>query len=525
MSTPIKTKVLLPRASLADWQSSTRVLMAGELVLAYDGNGKFRLFEGDGKTFSAGVKELKLDAEQVVLSGDAEITLQQAIDDIKAAVANALSGVDGTGEGVVTGLTKDSNRVVAQFTNLSGTQAADGTTFNVITSITQGADGKITAVDGISALTEHQSLEDYYTKSETSSAAEIADGLTAAVATAEEYTNTVSAALSGAVDASIAAAVEALDVDDEAVTSQYVTGVSEADGKITVTRGTIALSDLTDSADIVTQDELDAAAESLSADYVEKIGTAKSEAIEAANSYTDDLSVEIYGALEDYALSNDVTALVGAVSATTLEDANGYTDDAAEALSADYVEKIGIAKSEAIEAANEYTDALSTAIDTKLEDFALSADVTALVSDVSAATLTAAESYTDTKVNELSGTLTAYVEKSALSISYDSTAKKIYLSGGSEVSEIDASDFIKDGMLSSATYDPTTHTIILTFNTDAGASPISVDVGSLVDTYTAGETNTIAMSVNDNEFTASVKNGSLLPEHLSADADWVFDCN
>ena len=335
----------------------------------------------------------------------------------------------------------------------------------------------------------------------------------------------MSAALSGAVDASIAAAVEALDVDDEAVTSQYVTGVSEADGKITVTRGTIALSDLTDSADIVTQDELDAAAESLSADYVEKIGTAKSEAIEAANSYTDDLSVEIYGALEDYALSNDVTALVGAVSATTLEDANGYTDDAAEALSADYVEKIGIAKSEAIEAANEYTDALSTAIDTKLEDFALSADVTALVSDVSAATLTAAESYTDTKVNELSGTLTAYVEKSALSISYDSTAKKIYLSGGSEVSEIDASDFIKDGMLSSATYDPTTHTIILTFNTDAGASPISVDVGSLVDTYTAGETNTIAMSVNDNEFTASVKNGSLLPEHLSADADWVFDCN
>ena len=98
MSTPIKTKVLLPRASWADWQSSTRVLNAGELVLAYDGAGKFRLFEGDGKTFAEGVKELKLDASQAVLSGDAEVTLQQAIEDLRAAVGNALSGVDGTGD-------------------------------------------------------------------------------------------------------------------------------------------------------------------------------------------------------------------------------------------------------------------------------------------------------------------------------------------------------------------------------------------------------------------------------------------
>lgn len=456
MSTPIKTKVLLSRASWSDWQSSSRVLLAGELVLAYDGTGKFRLFEGDGKTFSEGVKELKLDASQVVLSGDAEITLQQAIEDLKTAVGNALSGVDGTGTGVVTGLSEDGNRVVATFTNLSGTIAADGSTFNVITSITQDANGQITSVDGISALTEHQSLEDYYTKSETSSAQEIADGLTAAVATAEEYTNTVSAALSGAVDASIASAVEALDVDDTPVASQYVTSVSEADGKITVTRGTIALSDLTDSADIATKDD------------------------------------------------------VNAVSA---------------ALSTDYVEKIGTAKSEAIEAANEYIDVLSTAIDTKLEDFALSADVTALVSEVSAATLDAAKDYTDDEIEELSGTLTAYVEKSALSIGYDSVAKKIYLSGGTAVSEIDATDFIKDGMLSAATYDPVSHNIILTFNADGEATPISVDVGDLVDTYTVADTDTIDLAIANNEISASIKTGSILPSHLSADADWVFDCN
>ena len=85
MATSIKTKILLPRDTFANWEASSRVLQAGELVLAYDGSGKFRLFEGDGKAFgenASGVKELKLDAKQVVLSGDAEVTLQAAIEDL-----------------------------------------------------------------------------------------------------------------------------------------------------------------------------------------------------------------------------------------------------------------------------------------------------------------------------------------------------------------------------------------------------------------------------------------------------------
>ena len=288
----------------------------------------------------------------------------------------------------MTGLTKESNKVVASFTNLSGTQVADGASFNVITSITQDAMGKIASVAGISALTEHQSLANYYTKSETSSAQEIADGLTAAVV-----------------------------------------------------------------------------------------------------------------------------------------EANDYTDAVSVALSTDYVSKIATAKSEAVTEAKQYTDALSTAVDKKLEDFALSTDVDALVAEVSAATLTAANGYTNDKIEDLSGTLTAYVEKSALSIGYDSTAKKIYLSGGTNVSEIDASNFIKDGMLSTAIYDHETRQIILTFNADGDSTPISVNVGDLVDTYTVANTGTIGLAMANNEISASIKENAITPYYLSADAGWVFDCN
>ena len=224
MATSIKTKILLPRDTFANWEASSRVLQAGELVLAYDGSGKFRLFEGDGKAFgenASGVKELKLDAKQVVLSGDAEVTLQTAIDDLKTAADNALTAVSGSGTGVVTGISKDGQTVTASFTNISGTAELTGD-FNAVTAITQDSTGKITSVAGIKALTEHQSLADYYNKSET---------------------NAISSAISGAVDAK----VDALSVADTAVDHKFVTAVSESGGNISVTRGQPSLADLSDS--------------------------------------------------------------------------------------------------------------------------------------------------------------------------------------------------------------------------------------------------------------------------------------
>ena len=68
MAMPIKTRILLPRDTFVNWENSDRVLLSGELVLAYDSTGKFRLFEGRGVPFgigACGVGEIALDAAQI----------------------------------------------------------------------------------------------------------------------------------------------------------------------------------------------------------------------------------------------------------------------------------------------------------------------------------------------------------------------------------------------------------------------------------------------------------------------------
>lgn len=83
---------------------------------------------------------------------------------------------------------------------------------------------------------------------------------------------------------------------------------------------------------------------------------------------------------------------------------------------------------------------------------------------------------------------------STISLYYDTSGKKIQLLGiGSEViAEIDATAFIKDGMINAVELvsdpedqDPGTY-IKITFNTDAGKEPIFLNVTSLIDIYVQG---------------------------------------
>lgn len=89
---------------------------------------------------------------------------------------------------------------------------------------------------------------------------------------------------------------------------------------------------------------------------------------------------------------------------------------------------------------------------------------------------------------------------STIGLSYDSEHKKIKLTGidNAEIASIDASDFIKDGMLDAAGFDPETKEITLTFNTASGKDPIKINVSSLVDTYTAKAGS--GLTLNDHEF-------------------------
>ena len=65
-------------------------------------------------------------------------------------------------------------------------------------------------------------------------------------------------------------------------------------------------------------------------------------------------------------------------------------------------------------------------------------------------------------------------------------AIKLLGKDGVVISEIDASAFIKDGMIQSVLFDAKTKHVTITFNTDAGREAIDVDLSTLVDTYKAG---------------------------------------
>lgn len=83
--------------------------------------------------------------------------------------------------------------------------------------------------------------------------------------------------------------------------------------------------------------------------------------------------------------------------------------------------------------------------------------------------------------------LTGTTLSTTIGLKYVSESKKIQLTGiDSEViAEIDATTFIKDGMVQNVSFDPESKKLTITFNTDAGEEPIEVDLTSLVDTYTA----------------------------------------
>jgi hypothetical protein len=109
-------------------------------------------------------------------------------------------------------------------------------------------------------------------------------------------------------------------------------------------------------------------------------------------------------------------------------------------------------------------------------------------------------------------------------VEYDSTAKKIKLVAGADASkmEIDATDFIKDGMIETVELVQQDgegnkgQFLKLTWNDD-GKDVTYVPVGELVDVYTAAKNATevqVAIS-NTNEVSATIVNGGVTEEKLA----------
>lgn len=100
------------------------------------------------------------------------------------------------------------------------------------------------------------------------------------------------------------------------------------------------------------------------------------------------------------------------------------------------------------------------------------------------------------------------------SAAYNSADKKIYFynsatagaSSEGAIASIDATEFIKDGMVNNVSFNASTKKLTITFNTDSGKSDIVVDMTSLVDTYTAATNG--GLSLANNAFSLKIANDS-----------------
>ena len=126
--------------------------------------------------------------------------------------------------------------------------------------------------------------------------------------------------------------------------------------------------------------------------------------------------------------------------------------------------------------------------------------------------------------------MTDHVISSHLTLGYDGTNKAIKLYGKNDVElgSVDATPFIKDGMLENVEYDADTNTLTFTWNTAAGISQDTVVLSDIIEPYTAGnglvlEGNEFAVVVDDESenFLSVGENGLKLSGVAQAISDAV----
>ena len=105
----------------------------------------------------------------------------------------------------------------------------------------------------------------------------------------------------------------------------------------------------------------------------------------------------------------------------------------------------------------------------------------------------------------------------AVSMSYDEENKAIKLYGkdNAELGSVDATPFIKDGMLDNVEYNPDNNTLTFTWNTESGSKSDEVVLSDIIEAYTAGA----GLELSGNEVAVKVATDS--EAFLSVDANGV----
>ena len=189
--------------------------------------------------------------------------------------------------------------------------------------------------------------------------------------------------------------------------------------------------------------------------------------------------------LNDYLTSTDKTELQNLISAKVSQ--SEYDAKVSELIAADNA--LG----------KRITDELAAEANTrKTEDDKLSARITNI--ENAAVKVKSGEKIIslNSSTHELSTTLGLKLENR------DDGKEYLVLTGinGEKVADIDATRFLKDGMISDVKLEPEggKKYLVITFNTDAGKTePIKLDVSSLIDVYTAGD----GLTLTDRKFAVS----------------------
>lgn len=111
--------------------------------------------------------------------------------------------------------------------------------------------------------------------------------------------------------------------------------------------------------------------------------------------------------------------------------------------------------------------------------------------------------------------LTDTLLSATIALGYDEENKTIKLTGkdGADLGSIDASPFIKDGMLEDVSYDADSNTLTFKWNTISGVSEDTVVLSDIIEPYTAGNGLTLA----ENSFAIKLADGTESFLTVSAD--------
>lgn len=256
---------------------------------------------------------------------------------------------------------------------------------------------------------------------------------------------------------------------------------------------------------------------------------AKDEAIAAAKKAGEDAQAdvnalaELVGTLPEDTTAETIVAYVDAKTAdiasseamTQLTARVGDAEAAIDAIEADYVKAADIANFETKENVKTVADNLAAYEEANDAAVALKADKSVVDA-----------MYTNTQIDGFIADAKKYADdndaNTTYTIGYESKvdgegghpARIVLTPSEGETQYVDATPFIKDGMLDNVAYNEDTNTLTFTFNTDAGKEAVSVELTDILAPYTGATGDRVKVEIADGVISADLVAGSIGVNYL-----------